>query len=634
MREYVLALLLAAAATYLLTPLVRRGAIATRTMHAARTRDVHVVPTPLLGGVAMYGGLAAGLLVANQLTYLREAFPSPRTVPGLLLAGGLLVITGIIDDRWGMGAISKLAAQVAAGAILVWSQVVLSWVPEPSGGVFILPPQLGLTLTILLVVVTINAVNFIDGLDGLAAGIVAIAACSFLVYSYTLARVVGIHSQSVPALVAALLAGMCIGFLPYNFYPATIFMGDTGAMLLGLLLAYVPLSSTAMLDPSVLIHYSHTTVNRYPTILPVLLPAAILVIPYADLLMAVVRRTRAGMSPFAADKKHLHHRLLSVGHSHRQSVLIMYLWAALFTAAVVSLSLVRTDLIVLVALTVAAVLVLLLVTMPRLRPGRLRSGGRRTRGTSRGAVPAGPGAHASGAAGTGPRPGMAGPGAPGNAVPGSAARPGGSPGSALPGDRPAAAGAPAGPFPRAPSGPEVRFRGAGVPRPSGPRRAGSRAVLFRRVPLRRIRSCRRRGLPGRPAGRSCSGRCRPPVPSPGPCPRGPAPSGRPRALGACSAQPGRALPAPIAPVPAQRPGWPALPCPSVPAGPARQRTGRARRAGGAAPRQGRGGAGPAPGRAGPPDAPRAVGAGARGWRTPGLLPSGRERSQSEGLKKS
>ena len=484
MREYVLALLLAAAATYLLTPLVRRGAIATRTMHAARTRDVHVVPTPLLGGVAMYGGLAAGLLVANQLTYLREAFPSPRTVPGLLLAGGVLVITGIIDDRWGMGAISKLAAQVAAGAILVWSQVVLSWVPEPSGGVFILPPQLGLTLTILLVVVTINAVNFIDGLDGLAAGIVAIAACSFLVYSYTLARVVGIHSQSVPALVAALLAGMCIGFLPHNFYPATIFMGDTGAMLLGLLLAYVPLSSTAMLDPSVLIHYSHTTVNRYPTILPLLLPAAILVIPYADLVMAVVRRTRAGTSPFAADKKHLHHRLLGVGHSHRQSVLIMYLWAALFTASVVSLSLVRTDLIVLVALTALAVLVLLLVTMPRLRPGRLRSGARRTRGTSRGAVPAGPGAHARGAAGTGPRPGMAGTGPrpgmagtgprpgmagtgprPGNAVPGSAAQPGRSPGSALPGSAPAATGAPSAPIP---PGPVPGSPVPGGPVPGGP----------------------------------------------------------------------------------------------------------------------------------------------------------------------
>jgi UDP-GlcNAc:undecaprenyl-phosphate GlcNAc-1-phosphate transferase len=240
-------------------------------------------------------------------------------------------------------------------------------VPEPSGGVFILPPQLGLTLTILLVVVTINAVNFIDGLDGLAAGIVAIAACSFLVYSYTLARVVGIHSQSVPALVAALLAGMCIGFLPYNFYPATIFMGDTGAMLLGLLLAYVPLSSTAMLDPSVLIHYSHTTVNRYPTILPVLLPAAILVIPYADLLLAVIRRTRAGMSPFAPDRGHLHHRLLDIGHSHRQSVLIMYLWAALFSGGIVWLSVTRTPLFLLAVTTLAAILVLLLMSMPRLR---------------------------------------------------------------------------------------------------------------------------------------------------------------------------------------------------------------------------------------------------------------------------
>jgi UDP-GlcNAc:undecaprenyl-phosphate GlcNAc-1-phosphate transferase len=203
--------------------------------------------------------------------------------------------------------------------------------------------------------------------------------------------------------VAALLAGMCLGFLPHNFYPARIFMGDTGAMLIGLLLAYVPLSSTAMLDPSVLTHYNHTTVNRYPTILPLLLPAAILVIPYADLLMAVVRRTRAGMSPFAADKKHLHHRLLNIGHSHRQSVLIMYLWAALFSASVVSLSLVRTNLLVLVALTLAAVLVLLLVTMPRLRPTRLRNGGRRPRSARSHAeapagVPVGAGARSASAA--------------------------------------------------------------------------------------------------------------------------------------------------------------------------------------------------------------------------------------------
>jgi UDP-GlcNAc:undecaprenyl-phosphate GlcNAc-1-phosphate transferase len=377
-REYVLALLIAAATTYLLTPLVRRGAIAAKVIQTVRARDVHVQPIPRAGGLAMYGGLAAGLLVANQLSYLRAAFPSPRTVPGLLLAGGLLVVTGIIDDRWGMGVISKLAAQVAAGGILVWSQIVLSWLPEPSGGVFVLPPQLGLVLTILIVVITINAVNFIDGLDGLAAGIVAIAAGASLVYSYTLARVVGIHSQSVPTLIAALLAGVCLGFLPHNFHPARIFMGDTGSMLIGLLLAYVPLSSTALLDPNVLLHYSHT-VNRYPTVLPLLLPVAILIIPYADLLLAVVRRTRAGMSPFAADKKHLHHRLLSVGHSQRQSVLIMYLWAALFTGVVTSLSLVRTDLIVLVGLTAVAVLALLPVTMPRLRPSYWRKQSRADR---------------------------------------------------------------------------------------------------------------------------------------------------------------------------------------------------------------------------------------------------------------
>ena len=451
MKEYVLALLLAAAATYLLTPLVRRGAIATRAMHAARTRDVHVVPTPLLGGLAMYAGLAAGLLVAGQLTYLHEAFPSPRTVPGLLLAGAVLVITGIIDDRWGMGAVSKLAAQVAAGAILVWSGVVLSWVPEPSGGVVLLPPSAGLTLTILLVVVTINAVNFIDGLDGLAAGIVAIAACSFLVYSYTLAHVVGIHSQSVPAVVSALLAGMCLGFLPHNFYPARIFMGDTGAMLIGLLLAYVPLSSTAMLDPNVLRNYSHT-VNRYPTVLPLLLPAAILVIPYADLLLAVVRRTKAGMSPFAADKKHLHHRLLKIGHSHRQSVLIMYLWAALFAGGVVSLSLVRTDLIVLVAVTLAAVLALLAVTMPRLRPNRLRNGGRRTGGTGAHSELAASGARA---AGRRPRP----------------APPGPAPSPSIP-SGPAMAAVPTGPSPHDPAagGPVPYGPATSPPFPTGPAR--------------------------------------------------------------------------------------------------------------------------------------------------------------------
>src|SRR5580698_2254497 len=372
MRDYALVLLVSAAVTYLLTPLVRRGAVVTHAMHAPRPRDTHTKPTPLLGGLAMYGGLVAGLVLASRLTFLQGPFQAgSKTEAGLLLAGGLAVVVGFVDDRWGLGAVSKLAAQVAAAGILVWSGQSLPWLPTPSGGTFSLEPDLSLTLTILIVVITINAINFIDGLDGLAAGIVAVAALSFLVYSYTRIETVGNTTQSLPAVSSALLAGMCLGFLPHNFYPAKIFMGDSGAMLLGLLLAYGPISSTASLDPVLLITYSHATLNRFPTFLPLLVPAAIFIIPYADLMFAIIRRTKAGKPLMAADQQHLHHRVLNIGHSYRQSVLIMYLWAALFSVTVVSLSVVRTKFAVLAVATVVAVLTLLPVTTPRLRPWRL-----------------------------------------------------------------------------------------------------------------------------------------------------------------------------------------------------------------------------------------------------------------------
>ena len=369
MRDYLFILIIAAVVTYLLTPPVRRGAIAIRAQHAPRGRDVHKEPTPLLGGLAIYGGLVAGLLVAERLSYLQQAFPSSRTVTGLLLAGGLLVLVGVVDDRWGLGAISKLGGQIAAGGILVWSGAYLPWIPLPGSETLLLTPDQSYALTILLVVMTINAVNFIDGLDGLAAGVVGISALAYLIYTYTLTNSVGIQSQSVPAVASAVLAGACIGFLPHNFHPARIFMGDTGAMLLGLMLAYGPISSTASLDYNVLVNYSHLhPVNRFGTILPLLLPVAILIIPYTDLLLAVVRRTKAGKSPFVADGLHLHHRLLHMGHSHRQSVLLMYLWAVLFSGTVVGLSLVRISLIWLALATAGAIAVLLLATMPRLRP--------------------------------------------------------------------------------------------------------------------------------------------------------------------------------------------------------------------------------------------------------------------------
>jgi UDP-GlcNAc:undecaprenyl-phosphate/decaprenyl-phosphate GlcNAc-1-phosphate transferase len=363
--EYVLTLLVTAAVTYLLTPLVRRGAIAGGAMHEARDRDVHVVPIPLLGGLAMYGGLAAGLVVAAQLTPLGTVLQDNRTAAGLLLAGAVIVLVGVVDDRWGLSPISKLAGQAAAGGILFWSGCQLSWLPEPGGGTFLLTTNQSTVLTVFLVVATINAVNFIDGLDGLAAGIVCIAAIAFFAYYYRLAQAYNLPEQAGPALASALLAGACLGFLPHNFYPARIFMGDTGSMLLGLLLAYVPISSIASLDPASL--SLRPSIDRFPEVLPLLLPATILVIPYADLLLAVVRRTRAGLSPLAPDRKHLHHRLLDIGHSHRSSVLIMYLWAALFSGAIVWLSIARTQLFVFGVTTVAAMLILLLMSMPRLR---------------------------------------------------------------------------------------------------------------------------------------------------------------------------------------------------------------------------------------------------------------------------
>ena len=370
MREYLLTVLVTAAVTYLLTPLVRRLAVAVGAMHAARDRDVHVVPIPLLGGLAMYGGLAVGLLVAAQIEPLRSVFSGSRMESGLLLAGGLIVLVGFADDRWGLNPHSKLAGQVAAGAVLVWSGAQVSWLPEPGGATLVLTQDQATTLTILVVVATINAVNFIDGLDGLAVGIVGIGAAAFFLYYYTLTKKLGLDEQTGPALASAVLAGACIGFVPHNFYPARIFMGDTGSMLLGLLLAYAPISSIASLDPASLASraaYQGGTLNRFPEILPLILPAAILVIPYADLLLAVVRRTRAGQSLFAPDRKHLHHRLLDIGHSHRSSVLIMYLWATLFSGTVVGLSITKTPLFVLAVATVAAVLVLLLMSMPRLR---------------------------------------------------------------------------------------------------------------------------------------------------------------------------------------------------------------------------------------------------------------------------
>jgi UDP-GlcNAc:undecaprenyl-phosphate GlcNAc-1-phosphate transferase len=191
-------------------------------------------------------------------------------------------------------------------------------------------------LTVLAVVVTINAVNFVDGLDGLAAGIVGIAASAFFVYSYLLSRDISNRNNlndfsSLASLITAALVGCCVGFLPHNFNPARIFMGDSGSMLIGLLLATSTIAITGQVDPSVV-----SQAKIVPAFFPLALPLAVLALPLIDLTLAVVRRTRAGRMPWQPDKMHLHHRLLALGHSHPRAVLIMYLWTAALVFGVTS----------------------------------------------------------------------------------------------------------------------------------------------------------------------------------------------------------------------------------------------------------------------------------------------------------
>ncbi|MEV7908632.1 MraY family glycosyltransferase, partial [Streptomyces anulatus] len=225
--------------------------------------------------------------------------------------------------------------------------------------------------TIMVVVVMINAVNFVDGLDGLAAGIVGLAAMATWTYSVVLSKYYGNTSINVTAVIAAVLIGVCLGFLPHNFHPAKIFMGDTGAMLIGLVLASTMITITPL---------DSTAINRFPVILPLLVPVAILVLPLLDLIMAVIRRTSNGLSPFAPDRGHLHHRLLDIGHSHRRTVLIMYAWTFLFAFTVVAMSMEGVPLVLFPLTFLLAVVVLVMMALPRWRTRKGGGGGAHTGG--------------------------------------------------------------------------------------------------------------------------------------------------------------------------------------------------------------------------------------------------------------
>lgn len=365
MREYALVLLVAATTTYVLTPYVRRLAIAIGAMADVRDRDVHAIPTPRLGGIAMYLGVLASLQVARHLPALRDVFHTSSEPAAVAAAGGLICLLGVIDDRYGLDALTKLAGQIVAAGVMVLMGVQLSVLPLPNGDQVVLDTQLSVPLTVLLAVVLINAVNFVDGLDGLAAGTVGIAGLACFAYSYQLSNSNGFTNIVPSTLFAVVVAGVCIGFLPYNFHPARLFMGDSGSMLIGLLLAaaMVSVSGTGLaIGPE--------TFGALSFFVPLVIPAAVLAVPFLDLLLAVIRRTRAGRSPFSPDKMHLHHRLLEIGHSHTRAVLLMYGWVALIGFGGVAVSFSHGLRVVLSLVVVLAVAGAVAVSLPWLRRRR------------------------------------------------------------------------------------------------------------------------------------------------------------------------------------------------------------------------------------------------------------------------
>ncbi|GAA2071287.1 MraY family glycosyltransferase [Streptomyces albiaxialis] len=372
MREYLLTLCVTAAVTYLLTGPVRKFAIAAGAAPPVRARDVHREPTPRLGGIAMFLGLCAGLLVASQLTNIGELFTLSDEPRALLSGAGLIWIIGVLDDKWGVDALVKLGAQMIAAGVMVLQGLTILWLPVPGVGHVALTPLQGTLLTVALVVITINAVNFVDGLDGLAAGMVCIASIAFFMYAYRMWYGYGFEGAAPATLFAAVLMGMCLGFLPHNMHPARIFMGDSGSMLIGLVLAAGAVSITGQVDPDLLAENAGSVRGAVhmsiPLYMPLLLPLTIIAVPFADLVLAIVRRTWNGRSPFAADRGHLHHRLLEIGHSHSRAVLIMYFWAALIAFGAVAFSVQSSSLVIVLTIVLLSAAGLVILLLPRFTP--------------------------------------------------------------------------------------------------------------------------------------------------------------------------------------------------------------------------------------------------------------------------
>jgi UDP-GlcNAc:undecaprenyl-phosphate GlcNAc-1-phosphate transferase len=329
MAEYLIVLLVAALVTWLLTPVVRRMAIRLGAVVSPDARRVHERPTPTLGGAAMYGGFLAALATASVLPQFRPVFRGTSEPLGLLIGATVMFAVGALDDLREVSPPAKLAGQVFSGSLLSLLGITLLFFRIPFAGFVVLSPDLSPLLTVIWVALMANAVNLIDGLDGLAAGVVGIAGVAFFAYSLRLSDSGLLAGSNLAPLVAIIAVGVCVGFLPRNAHPAKIFMGDAGALFLGLLLA----ASTILVGGRTADQFSGQTFFFFA---PLVIPFVILGVPMLDTALAVLRRAARRTSIAMPDKEHLHHRLMALGHGQRRAVFILWAWTAVLAGLVLA----------------------------------------------------------------------------------------------------------------------------------------------------------------------------------------------------------------------------------------------------------------------------------------------------------
>lgn len=326
MRDHLIVLGVAAFVTLATTPFVRMLAIRINAVAVPSERRAHAKTTPTIGGLAMYFGFAAGLGVAWQLPTFEKVFEGSSEPLGVFIAATIIVIVGFMDDIRDVSAPAKVAGQVMSASGLYLLGVTMFFFRVPFGDVLVVSPEWQPLVTVVWVVAMTNAVNLVDGLDGLAAGLVGIASAAVFLYGDLLRDAGQLGAGNIGPLIALLAVGVCAGFLPHNFHPARIFMGDSGSMLLGLLIAASTIVIAGRANDQLLVEDGLVS--------PILIPFIVMGVALLDMFLAVLRRMFRRVSLATPDRDHLHYRLQRLGHTHRRAVGIMWGWTAVLCAFV------------------------------------------------------------------------------------------------------------------------------------------------------------------------------------------------------------------------------------------------------------------------------------------------------------